>query len=273
MGASSDALADRSKDLKDLVNSEREFAQRAKAEGMQQAFLSTLSDNAVVFRPMPVNGKLWYRERGESKALLIWEPEFADVSESGDLGYTTGPWEFLPNGERSEQTFFGHYLSIWRKTREGGWMVVVDIGVNHDAPYEPAELVTATTAGNRFDSDTGWNEVADLESAFDSLGGTDLQDHYAALLADDVRFYRDGAKPLIGKAAVADQLKSLPAEMEVSPMEIVVAASGDLGYAYGTQKVKDDSATASAKEAYLRIWRKGGDGKWQLAVNITLPAK
>jgi ketosteroid isomerase-like protein len=272
VATSSISGADRSGELRDLVNSEREFAQRAKADGMQAAFLNTLSDNAVVFRPLPVNGKLWYLERGETVAQLIWEPEFADVSASGDLGYTTGPWKFLPEGEGSEQIYFGHYLSIWRKTCDGGWMVEVDIGISHDGPFEAAELVTATKVGNKFDRDQAWKQLAELEAGIGESSGDELRELYLAHCDENIRFYRDGNVPVLGVGAASEQLADMPGEIKVNTLEVVVASSGDLGYAYGTQDVSSGSGSPKT-EAYLRIWRNSGNGEWRIVTDFALPSK
>jgi len=266
------SAANRADDLKDLVNSEREFAQRAKIDGMQDAFLATLADNAVVFRPLPVNGRLWYRDRGTTKALLVWEPVFADVSAGGDLGYTTGPWEYLPEGEGSEQTYFGDYLSVWKKSRVGGWEVVIDIGINHDGPYEPGELITAIAIENKYDHDEGWKEIANLEASLGESSGDELRSHYGELLDDEVRYYRSGGKPEEGIDYAQKRLSELPDEISLNTLEIAVSESGDLGYAYGTQDVKGGFG-GDQTQSYLRIWRKRTDERWYIVADFALPSK
>jgi len=66
-----------------------------------------LADDGIIFQPGPVNGKKFWGERPARKGLLSWEPVFADVSRAGDLGYTTGPWEFRPNGREDQPVAFG----------------------------------------------------------------------------------------------------------------------------------------------------------------------
>src|SRR5438445_12643638 len=81
-----------------LVESERDFAKTSVAKGTREAFLAYLADDAILFRPHPVPGKKWMQDHPAPPGLLTWEPIFADISRSGDLGYTTGPWEFRKNG-------------------------------------------------------------------------------------------------------------------------------------------------------------------------------
>jgi|SRR5208282_1705655 ketosteroid isomerase-like protein len=67
---------------------------------------------------------------------LIWTPVGADISASGDLGYTYGTFEFHSkdkNGNPSVE--HGKYTSIWKKQNDG-WKVVLDMG---NASAEPKE--------------------------------------------------------------------------------------------------------------------------------------
>jgi ketosteroid isomerase-like protein len=65
--------------------------------------------------------------------MLSWTPERADVSASGDLGYTSGSYEMTGNGARDN----GKYLTIWRKQPEGTWKVIEDIGNSNLPPPGP----------------------------------------------------------------------------------------------------------------------------------------
>ena len=80
--------------LASLIDAERSFAATSVERGMKSAFLANLRDDAVLFRPGPLNGKQLWRNRPDSKGTLAWAPSFAEVSGFGDLGFTYGPWEF-----------------------------------------------------------------------------------------------------------------------------------------------------------------------------------
>ncbi len=82
---------------------------------------------------------------------LTWQPAGAEVSRSGDLGYTYGTFESKRNdadrkpsqnkaGSSGKESLAGKpvihrgkYVTIWRKDADGSWKVVVDIG-NQDEP-------------------------------------------------------------------------------------------------------------------------------------------
>jgi len=59
---------------------------------------------------------------------VSWTPARASVSASGDLGYTTGSYEFAAGGVTER----GKYVTTWAK-QAGAWMVTEDI-FNPDGP-------------------------------------------------------------------------------------------------------------------------------------------
>ena len=60
---------------------------------------------------------------------LTWTPVGADISASGDLGYTYGTFEFHSKDKDGKPTVeHGKYTSIWKKQKDGSWKVVLDMG-------------------------------------------------------------------------------------------------------------------------------------------------
>src|SRR5947199_1746096 len=120
-----------------IVEAERAFARAAATKGTRDAFLEFLADDGLIFQPGPVNGKQFWQARAPRKGLLSWEPVFADVSLAGDLGYTTGPYEFRPNGADDKPIAFGQYFTIWKKQTDGSWKVALDRGTSNSQPSGP----------------------------------------------------------------------------------------------------------------------------------------
>src|SRR5213595_2860652 len=116
----------RTLDRNELVAMERAFAKAAATKGTRDAFLEFLADDGIIFQPGPVNGKQFWQARTPRKGRLSWEPVFADVSLAGDLGYTTGPYEFRPNGADDKPIAFGQYFTVWKKQTDGSWKVALD---------------------------------------------------------------------------------------------------------------------------------------------------
>jgi ketosteroid isomerase-like protein len=104
--------------LGSLVDSERAFARAAAELGTLTAFRTYLADDAVLFRPRALNAQQWLREAPDIPGLLSWEPVVADVSAAGDLGYTTGPWEYRQDPDGAVQSN-GNYFTVWKKQTDG----------------------------------------------------------------------------------------------------------------------------------------------------------
>jgi ketosteroid isomerase-like protein len=121
-----------------VVEAERAFARAAATKGTRDAFLEFLADDGIIFQPGPVNGKQFWQARAPRKGLLSWEPIFADVSLAGELGYTTGPYEFRPNGADDKPIAFGQYFTIWKKQTDGSWKVALDRGTGNPQPSGPS---------------------------------------------------------------------------------------------------------------------------------------
>lgn len=60
---------------------------------------------------------------------LTWEPLRAEVSGSGDLGYTVGRYTSSRVGNLGQTTrSSGLYVTIWRRQDDGSWKVEMDLG-------------------------------------------------------------------------------------------------------------------------------------------------
>lgn len=61
---------------------------------------------------------------------LIWNPEFAEVAESGELGYTWGKWSLAGK----DTVYYGNYFTVWKKQKDGSWKVKLDGGNSTPPP-------------------------------------------------------------------------------------------------------------------------------------------
>ncbi|HEY4611384.1 MAG TPA: DUF4440 domain-containing protein, partial [Bacteroidota bacterium] len=112
-------LAQQDSMLVAIINAELAFAKMGAERGIKESFVTFFADSSVVFRPGPVNGKAWYKRAPANPGLLLWYPSFADVSASGDWGFSTGPSEFRAKGKNDPEVNYGFFSSIWRKQRDG----------------------------------------------------------------------------------------------------------------------------------------------------------
>ncbi|HUH03558.1 MAG TPA: DUF4440 domain-containing protein, partial [Kofleriaceae bacterium] len=61
-----------------------------------------------------------------SGRVLRWEPSTGAMSPAGDLAITAGPYRLE---EHDETIGTGVYVTVWRRTTDGGWKIIFDTGV------------------------------------------------------------------------------------------------------------------------------------------------
>jgi ketosteroid isomerase-like protein len=257
--------------LRALVDAELAFAAHTAEHGIRDGFLAYLAEGSIVFRPHPVEARPVYAGLKPSPALLVWYPSYAWISRSGDLGYTTGPWDnFKTRGEK-QPSGSGHFVSLWRRQPDGGFKVELDTGISHAAhsakipvfmpgPGAAGTLPIPAAAAARAES-----ELKALESG---LAEASAARGYAAaigpLLGPEARIYRDGEFPAIGPEPGLALARKDDARWVLKPGRLQTSSAGDLGYAYGLLESSPDGSRA----AFLRIWRRAVDGRWRLALDL-----
>ena len=267
------AQSDRARNRRALVDMERAFARAAAIKGTRDAFIEFLADDGIIFQPGPVNGKKFWGERQPRKGLLSWEPVFVDVSRAGDLGYTTGPWEFRPNGPADQPVAFGQYFTIWKKQRDGSWKAVLDRGVTSEKSLGRPELIYANSkglgGGKDFDVARGRAALITLEEEFSRSSAVSARTAFASYLADDSRLLRQNTEPAIGKSAARALLPESGRALTWKAAMADVAKSGDLGYTYGAFEVNTRGVTLQ-HGSYVRVWKKI-KGKWKVVADVLSP--
>lgn len=261
--------ADERAPVESLVAAERSFAARADRDGIRDAFLAFLAADSVVFRPDPIPGRSWFENRSPSSAHLAWAPEYAEISAAGDLGWTTGPSEYRPRGRADAEVLAGHFVSVWRKGPAGEWRVVLDLGIGHDRVPMPREAETRVGRSGRGSRES-------LMAAEDELARAARVKGYARALRSraegDLRVYREDRPPSFGRKPARDLLETgSPASWVAAGGD--VAASGDLGFTYGTMEIRSHGGDEAARRlSFARIWRAGPRGRWRVALDIVISA-
>lgn len=114
-----------------LLEEDRAYAKASLNDGLVNAFIFFSSLEVRLYR----NGNLPYPDRQASAAALestkgqvLWAPIAADVSRSGDLGYTHGTYEITDATKKVTER--GSYVRIWRGFGDH-WRIVVDVTHPH----------------------------------------------------------------------------------------------------------------------------------------------
>ena len=104
----------------------------AQSDGVQKAFVYFAADSAAILRQNRVlKGReairLQYESFPKNGAILEWTPDFADVSVSGDLGYTYGKYTLTSSDSVGHTTHSeGVFHTVWKRQQDGKWRFVWD---------------------------------------------------------------------------------------------------------------------------------------------------
>lgn len=272
--------------LAPVVEAERAFAQLSIDRGMKPAFLAYAApEGVIVNRGGPVNAiETWSKRDPAPAGLLTWWPTYADVSRAGDMGWTTGPYEFREKPTDQKPADTGHFFTVWRRQPDGSWKWVLDLGVRHPAPAAAETVLTYPAALRNIrpaappavDGEDARQSLAEAERALSDASTS--EGFRTALLAhadETLRFYREGTFPVVGKTSVEKAIKVLGEFITWKPLKTDVSASGDLGYAYGSYELRTRRSDEEAAERghYARVWKRGRGGAWRIVFSVTIPAQ
>jgi ketosteroid isomerase-like protein len=251
--------------LHDMVKTEQAFSKMAEEKNTRDAFMAFIADDGLLFRPGAVNGKKWMLEHpapppGDKKPLLAWQPSYAGMAASGDMGFTTGPWEAKADIKDEKPQGYGHFVTVWKKQADGSWKFVVDLGISHPQSGGPQTLWTPSITGKKeafkpVDLTSARKALLDRDQAYDVA-------EFAAYASPDVRLYRANSLPFIGREASLSALAKTTGQVKWHPIAADVSQAGDLGYTHGTYEA------ASERGSYVRIWKKE-HGQWRIVMDVT----
>ena len=123
-----------------LKQLEGEFMKAAAEKGSQGYMLYYADDavevpngHALIAGKAAIAATMGFLDNKDNR--LTWTPVGADISASGDLGYTYGTYEFRSRDKDGKPVVdYGKYTSIWKKQKDGSWRVVLDMGNSDPAP-------------------------------------------------------------------------------------------------------------------------------------------
>ena len=256
----------RTADPASLAAAESAFAAHSVREDMRAAFLAAFDADGVFVRNGWMVSNDFLRPRPAPAILLEWRPQYVEVAPSGEMGLSTGPSRITSKAEADAKPAYGQFVSVWRRDGAGTWKVAVDLGIGHPEPtlwQEPLVARVAPTAPAAAGS------LAEAEARFArEARERGARSAYAAHAANDVRYYRGGKAPMLGRAAAL--AGAAPEEMHLWTVERTeTARSGDFGYVRGNYAAAATPGTPLGW--YLRVWRREAAG-WRIVMDVTNPA-
>lgn len=241
------------KNTEGLINAEKSFAQYALDSNTRDAFVKYLDTGCVVFNAgKTINGYQLWKSRAVRPEKLVWEPEFAAISSSGDYGVTTGPWEFKVT-LADTAVARGNFTSIWHY-KNGEWKNVLDMGIGYSLKHPKVEKVQSIDIKKPLFTD---GNVVEKENVFIAEYKNTGNKAFKNAAAVNCWFNTAGYLPVNGINAIEDALNTIPEGIVFMPTGFGVSANGDFGYVYGTVSINNK------QEHYLRVWVKES-GEWKL---------
>jgi ketosteroid isomerase-like protein len=116
-----------------LSETDRFYSAMSAEKGMNASFLAMFDTAGVMLsaNQMPIEGFAAIRtsllSESDSTFTLTWEPRFAKIAASGELGYTYGTYQIKSKATDSI-TGVGKYATIWLKQSDGKWKAILDTG-------------------------------------------------------------------------------------------------------------------------------------------------
>ena len=123
-----------------LLQADRDFAAASRATNAAEAFNQFLATDAIGLPSgnFPVFGRdsIYASMKDDADSYVLdWQPQHAEVANSGELGWTWGTYTLTGETGNETQIRYGKYLNIWKKI-DGNWRVAVDIGNSNPKPLD-----------------------------------------------------------------------------------------------------------------------------------------
>ena len=252
-----------------VIAAEREFAADAAARGWVAAFRRYAAPDAIVLSPDPVNAQENLAQvQDDGDTSLDWRPAYAGVAQSGDFGFTTGPFQI-----RGREGIVGHYFTVWRKQRDGSWKWIFDAGtgvrdpgpmvaLDANIPTLPVALESSGSA------ETAIAEVSAIEAQI-ANGDAVPSEALSRRLAHNARVNRSGA-PAATDRATSVALVVADGGVGYRPLRQEAASSGDMVFTLG--EVRDQHEGAERLRYYARIWQRRPEG-WRVVFDEIVPRR
>lgn len=256
--------------VRSLIAAERAFARHSERAGIKESFIANLGTDGLLFRPGPVNGLNWLNTHPAAKGYLSWDPEVAAISSSGELGFTTGPWEFRAAGPKDSVSGAGHYVTVWKRDSTRTWKMAVDIGTSHRWMAKPEDAVGSVISR----ASTLGAEAQEQLFARDSAVGRGAPQGASLLgaMAEDARVHREGEVPALGIENVRRAFAGDDRPYHSKRLGGAISRAGDFGYTYGEYELVASFTHPAQRGYYLRLWRVD-ENAWRVILDLAQPAR
>jgi ketosteroid isomerase-like protein len=86
-----------------------------------------MRNNTLISGKNAIKNSFGNQDPGAGNVGLTWEPDFVDVSRSGDLGYTYGKYTYsVTDSSGAVKLDSGIFHTVWKRQSNGDWRFVWD---------------------------------------------------------------------------------------------------------------------------------------------------
>lgn len=255
------AIGAKAQNVQHVIDAEKAFAAYAQANNTRDAFLKFMDTDGVVFNNgSPQNAIENWKPKPAGPAKLLWEPAFAGIALSGDIGFTTGPWQFKKTMQDTALAS-GVFTSIWRKNGDGEWKNIVDLGYALAKPaYKTPQIKISKTT--TFSSKQTIDPIA-IDQHFIETYNKDGKTALNNVLLPDSWLNMNALLPFTTASQHAGAIAAIPDGLVMKPLGGGLSKAGDIAYVYGSVAYK------THKENYLRVWQQTTAG-WKVVLQVLL---
>lgn len=272
LGFTSLASAQKTAQVKEVLETEKEFNKVVSQKGIRDGSLAVLDADAMVFKPEPIAAKTYFDSSPKIAGKLVAIPKIARISANGDLAFTAGTYSIKDNG--TEDAEYGEYLNIWKTDLYEKLKLLFSINMQHPEPKQD-QIVDFkdpfTTAKHTITKDpfSSRNIITTTDKLFNTSLGISSVSAYKEFLTLDGRYFFPGFEPVIGQDKVLQFIGNQAISIEALNTGAGRALSGDLAYSYGKAKIKKGEITNNYN--YIRIWEPDKSHKWNILTEIFSP--
>jgi hypothetical protein len=237
------------KGIKGLINAEKQFAWFTATHTVKEGFLAYMDSAGVIFRQgNDVNAFEAYKKQPGSPGVLNWTPAFAVISSSGDMGATTGPYEFMAKSMQDTPVGRGSFFSVWQINKTGEWKNMADLGTSYKQEAMPVRQVKEVIQPKQQTENLVFEDILAIDRKFNTALQQKNMGAWMQYIASDSWLNTDGELPAIGMLQIADALQKLPGSVQINHKAGSISSAKDFAYVYGTV------VNGSSRNNYLRVW-------------------
>ncbi len=244
-----------------LVKAEIAFEKACLKKGLRNGFLANMDSNAIAFTGKgPVAAKPLWTSFPNFEGIFSWSASYTEMSIGEDWGYTTGNYEHRTRSLRDTVSESGQYTTVWRKTKNGEWKYLIDMGNPH--PHSPLKKTASPVEIEKTASREGTDHfLPDQESRFVDAYEKNIRSAYQLFGSNKYLLNLSGYQTVASTDSAVLLIENIESPFKYSPVGVMISSGMDMAAVYGTLDQK------GVKGNYLRIWRHEKTG-WKIALEV-----